>query len=460
MGKLNAIKRGVSDGILYRITLAPYRRAQMQQVINTVYTIFLYPTLFLALYYSFLAVVGLISHRQRYPMSEDTLRFCIFVPCHNEETVIGATIENLGRISYDRRLFEIFFIADNCTDGTADAIRREVAVGGYSNFKLLIRDECDPKKRGKPHAMRWGIARLEESGGFYSGYDMFMVLDADNFVDEDILRHINSQYLAYPNSKKPAMIQTYLDSKNKNNIISRGYFVSYRMTNGFLQLPRHKLGLVPGIGGTGFAASCDFLKSIGGYNCSSLVEDLEFETVATLCGRSIAYNHNARIYDEKPTGLRQSAVQKTRWCQGHWYIFFKYSWRLVLKMLNPREWKFFFKRFDNLVHLSSLIFMLSAMIITVLPPIAYLAGVAVAVPKIIYLTTPLFIFSLLIFPISSLYDGGREERRRIAVDFLPNLMATAVMTLVYFYANIVGLLHCKNQSVWKKTSHRITSMKE
>ena len=432
----------------------------MQKAIETVYLIFLYPTLFLAFYYSLLAIVGLIFHRQKYPMSEDKLKFCIFVPCHNEEAVIGATVNNLGLINYDEGLFDVYFIADNCSDGTAREIGKEASRLGLDNFKLMERAESDPKKRGKPHAMRWGIERLEERGGFYSRYDMFMVLDADNFVDRDILKHINSQYLAYPENKRPAMIQTYLDSKNKNNIIARGYYVSYRMTNGFLQLPRHKLRLVPGIGGTGFAVTTDFLRSIGGYNCSSLVEDLEFETIATLNGKSIAYNHNVRIYDEKPTGLRQSAVQKTRWCQGHWYIFFKYSWRLFLKMLDIREWRFSLKRFDNIVHLSSLVFMLSAIVVTVMPAVALLAGVTLPTPPALYISAPLFIFSLLIFPISSLLDGTKKEKRRVLIDFIPNLIATVVMMLVYFYSNIAGLLHCKNQTVWKKTAHSVTTMNE
>ena len=432
----------------------------MQRTIEIIYYVLLYPTLFLAAYYSFLAVVALVSHKQKYKMADDEKKFCIFVPCHNESSVISATVRNLSDINYSPELHDIFFIADNCTDDTAENIQRAILLSGRKNLHLLIRQESDVKKRGKPHAMRWGIERLESEGGFYSKYDFFMVFDADNFADSDILKHINSQYLSYPEKKRPAMIQAYLDSKNKNNLIARGYYVSYRMTNGFLQLPRHKLGLTPAIGGTGFAVTTEFLQSIGGYNCRSLVEDLEFETVATMNGRKIAYNHNARIYDEKPTGLKESAVQKTRWCQGHWYIFFKYSWRLILKMLDPREYKMFFKRLDNLVHISSLVFMLFAMGTIALPAVAFFAGVALPVSPMIYLSAPLFFFSVLIFPISSLYDGGKTERRRVLIDLIPNLIATAIMMIVYFYSNVVGLMNCKNQTVWKKTAHKIVDVEE
>ena len=430
----------------------------MKDIVIMIWNILFYPCLFFSCYYVLLSIVGLIFHKQKYPMREDKLKYCIFVPCHNEETVIGATVENLAKINYNQELFDIYFIADNCADQTAKKTREAIESLGMKNFHSLERFESDKKKRGKPHAMRWGIDLLENNGGFYQKYDMFMVFDADNFVDADILKHMNSQYLSYPEKKRPVMIQAYLDSKNKNNLIARGYYVAYRMTNGFLQLPKSKLGLVPGIGGTGFAASTEFLQSIGGYNCSSLVEDLEFETIATLHGKTIAYNHNVRIYDEKPTGLVQSAVQKTRWCQGHWYVFFKYSWRLFFKMLNPKEFRLFFKRLDSIIHLSSLVFMLFATLATFYPIVLHLCNVTVPDSTLLGISSAMFVISILIFPISSLYDGKKEERRRVLIDFIPNIIASIIMMLVYFYSNIVGLLHCKNQTVWKKTAHKVTSM--
>ena len=430
----------------------------LKNVFETVYYILLVPSLFFALYYAILATVGLFFHNQKYKMAPDNLKFCIFVPCHNEETVISATVKNLAKIEYTPELFDIYFIADNCTDKTSKVIKDTIAHLKLNNFKCLERNVNDPAKRGKPHAMRWGIDYLEEQSGFYGKYDMFMIFDADNFVDSDILTHMNSQYLSYKEDKRPVMIQSYLDSKNKDNLIARGYYVAYRFTNGFLQLPKHKLGLVPGIGGTGYCISTDFLKSIGGYNCSSLVEDLEFETIATLKGEKIAYNHNVRIYDEKPTSLVASAVQKTRWCQGHWYIFFKYSWRLIFSMLNLREIKLLPKRLDNLIHVWSLLFMGIAMAVSMLPIVAFAFGVKMDFSEITHLSTLLFYGTLLLFPISSIMDGTPRERRMAIIDFIPNMIANLIAIFVYFYANIRGLLGCRNQTVWKKTAHKVTNM--
>jgi hypothetical protein len=70
----------------------------------------------------------------------------------------------------------------------------------------------------------------------------------------------------------------------------------------------------------------------------------------------------------------------------------------------------------------------------------------------------LFFVSILLIPVSSLLDGRREERRRVIRDFFPNLAALAINTVSYYYANVVGLLRCRNQSVWVKTEHKVTTL--
>ena len=53
-----------------------------------------------------------------------TKSFALLVAAHNEKAVVGALIENLLKMDYPRELFDIFVICDNCTDGTADIVRK------------------------------------------------------------------------------------------------------------------------------------------------------------------------------------------------------------------------------------------------------------------------------------------------------------------------------------------------
>ena len=161
------------------------------------------------LYYVFLYLVGFVAHKQKYPIVEDKQKFCIFVPCHNEGPVVASTVENYTHIEYNEDLYDIYFIADNCTDDTAEILKEAIAKSGKINFHVLVRNVKDPNKRGKPHAIRWALDGLEAKDCFYNKYDMMMILDADNFVDAGILRHVNSQFLSIK-GKKPAMIQKSL----------------------------------------------------------------------------------------------------------------------------------------------------------------------------------------------------------------------------------------------------------
>ena len=77
-------------------------------------------------YYVALYIIGMIFHKQKYSIVEDKTKFCIFVPCHNEGPVVASTVENYTHIDYNEDLYDIFFIADNCTDDTAKILREAI----------------------------------------------------------------------------------------------------------------------------------------------------------------------------------------------------------------------------------------------------------------------------------------------------------------------------------------------
>ena len=443
----------------------------MIEVLKIIYMVLFYCTFVFVAYNLILMVIGLLPRKRKYKIIEDSQKFCIFVPCHNEGSVIGATVENLSKIVYDRDLFDVYFIADNCSDNTADEIRKAIKELGTSNFNCFERHVDDPKKKGKPHALKWAIEKLEEEDKFYNKYDMFMILDADNFVDADILKHMNSQYLSYPEKKRPELIQCYLDSKNKNSIIARGYYTTYRIMNGFWQYPKTRIGLNACIGGTGFSMTTKFLKEIGGYNCSSLTEDLEIQTIATLKNRRILFNQFARIYDEKPTGLKQSMVQRTRWAQGHWFICFKYTWRLFLSLFNFKQIKMIFKKLDNMLYLLGMfnitctfLMLLINLGISISNAIYKIWGIGElyefnVIPPTLY--TVSIISSIVFYCIillSSIYDGDKKEKKFALLEVIPNIISLLIFSFTYFPPAIIGLFKCPNQKTWKKTAHKVTKI--
>ncbi|WP_040950445.1 glycosyltransferase family 2 protein [Gorillibacterium massiliense] len=247
--------------------------------------------------------------------------FAILVAAHNEEQVVGALLENLKTLNYPKELYDVFVIADNCTDNTA-AIARKHGVHACERH--------NPQLRGKGYAIEW---MLKELWKMPRSYDAVVMFDADNLVSADYLLHMNSDLLS--GSK---VIQAYLDTKNpQDSWITSAYAVTYWYCNRLWQLPRTNLGLANYLGGTGMCFDTALLKEMG-WGATSLVEDLEFTMRCVQKGINPTFNFDAKVYDEKPLGFNASWRQRLRWMQGHFDVARRYFFPLLFQGIKERSW--------------------------------------------------------------------------------------------------------------------------
>ena len=372
-------------------------------------------------------------------------RFLVLVPAHNEERVIGDIIQNLQRMDYPRELYDFYIIADNCSDRTAEKARRM----GARVIETRKAHPDDPT--GKPIALR---KALEALGDYQNRYDLMMIFDADNLMDTNMFREVNSQYL---DKGKPDFIQCYLGAKNKQGVVAWFYYTGYTLTNRFFDLAKHRLGLNCAIGGTGFAMSTAYLHERGGWTTMSLTEDFEIQVEATLEGRRILWNHVARVYDEKPTSLCASIRQKIRWGQGHWYVALHNTVPLFRALFQRRI------GIGEFLSLLTYMYSISAYVLALIQ--ALVAGALMLMGKV----TPLDSFSwnsllsgAALFTYSYLFLFYWADWRDNGIPF--NLKTIPVMVGGFFanlivgaFNQIVGLLRCGDQQHWVKTEHRINS---
>src|SRR5262245_36417887 len=60
----------------------------------------------------------------RTPTSTDPKhRFVVLIPAHDEEQLIGRTLESLAALDYPASMVAVHVVADNCNDATADIVR-------------------------------------------------------------------------------------------------------------------------------------------------------------------------------------------------------------------------------------------------------------------------------------------------------------------------------------------------
>lgn len=410
----------------------------------------------LMVYQLFLSIFGFKRKEKKYQDHPPKTRFLVLVPAHNEETVIPDIVDNLLHMEYPKELYDFYVIADNCTDRTADVARQMGA-------KVLVLEKESPDApTGKPIALHRALNILE---GYQDKYDLLMIFDADNLMDPNMFLEINSQYIS---ENEPEFIQCYLGSKNKKGLVAWFYYVSYTITNRFFQLAKYRLGLNCSIGGTGFATSTKYLYQRGGWTTKSLTEDFEIQVEATLARKRIVWNHNVRVYDEKPTKVKASYRQRTRWAQGHWFVTFRNS-RKVLQALFKGEvsiWEalsIFTYMYSLTISFVVVIFqLLVAVFFSVLDLIQMTKSqdVLVAIGNMAQKGWQTTLISGLLFIYSFFFmfflADWMDNKVAFNLRTLPKLIFSFIMNMVLATCSqIVGLFRCRRQSQWVKTEHKI-----
>ncbi|WP_194192268.1 glycosyltransferase family 2 protein [Clostridium chrysemydis] len=295
----------------------------MGNVIFAVTAVFQFFVFFITMYYLVLAIFGLWNKKEKKNYTPSK-KYAMVVAAHNEEVVIGKLLESMLKLNYPKELYDVFVIADNCTDKTAE-ISREYGVYVYERFS--------EKERGKGFALEWMFDKLFKMD---THYDAICIFDADNLVHEDFLKEINSKM-----SEGYKVVQGYIDSKNPNDSwIATAYSIAFWSQNRMFQLARRNVGLSNQLGGTGFAIGTDILKELG-WGATCLTEDLEFTCKLVANGEKVGWAHDAKIFDEKPLTLKQSWSQRKRWMQGFADVATRYFFKLTKASIKQRKWYMF-----------------------------------------------------------------------------------------------------------------------
>ena len=264
------------------------------------------------LYQIVISLCSLIKLKDKPLKVNKNHKFMAIIPAHNEEMVIGSLIESLKNQTYDKNLYDIYVIADNCTDNTAK-IAEEAGAIVYKRF--------DMENKTKGHALNWFLnQKIEEN----ADYDAFFIFDADNIVDKNFIKAMNVKLC-----EGEDVVQGYRDIKNPtDNWITAGYALFYWTLHRFYHLARYNVGLSPLLNGTGFMVKFDVVKPQG-WDTETLTEDIEFSLKRIIAGKKLGWATDAIVYDEQPTSFKQSWSQRSRWTVGHIQCVNRYTGELI-----------------------------------------------------------------------------------------------------------------------------------
>ena len=259
-------------------------------------------------YQFIVSLCALIKLKDKEFITNKNHKFMAIIPAHNEEKVVANLIESLKEQTYDKNLYDIYVIADNCTDKTAK-IAKEAGAIVYERF--------DQAHKTKGYALKWFLKqKIEEK----ADYDAFFVFDADNIVDKNFITNMNKKLC-----QGEEVVQGYRDIKNPtDNWITAGYALFYWTMHRFYHLARYNIGLSPLLNGTGFMIKFDVVKP-NGWETETLTEDIEFSLKQIIKGKKLGWATDAIVYDEQPTSFKQSWSQRSRWTVGHMQCIKRYT---------------------------------------------------------------------------------------------------------------------------------------
>lgn len=256
----------------------------------------------LAIYQLIICIVGLTKKKINKDYIYKEHRFMAVIPAHNEENVIGDILISLKKQNYNNELIDIYVIADNCTDKTAQIAKK---------YGAFVYERFDNEKKSKGYALEWFFNQILDNKP--DDYDAFCVFDADNIVSPNFFIEMNKKLCG-----GEKIVQGYRDIKNAGDTwITANYALFYWVMNRCYHYSRYKLGLSPLINGTGFMVAMSVLKETDGWHSNTITEDIEFSLKSIARGYKIGWAQDAIVYDEQPLGFKQSWTQRLRWSVGH-----------------------------------------------------------------------------------------------------------------------------------------------
>ena len=355
-------------------------------------------------------------------------KFMAIIPAHNEEAVIGNLLESLNNQNYNKELYDVYVIADNCTDNTAEIAKQKGAIV-YKRF--------DSKNKTKGAALNWFLQqKIKEN----APYDAFFVFDADNIVDKDFIKNMNKKLC-----QGEEVVQGYRDIKNPtDNWIAGGYALFYWTLHRFYHLARYNIGLSPLLNGTGFMVKFDVVKPQG-WQTQTLTEDIEFSLQRILTGKRLGWSTDAIVYDEQPTSFAQSWNQRSRWSTGHIQCIATYTKPLANAVKEHKTWM----NFDGLLYLLGTFPMLIISLAVLLANVVMYSSNA--------LTTMEFALNMLMYLVPTFLFPGLTAIFVMFLDRRPiKPMAKVILWYPLFTASWLAInIKClfKRETTWKKIEH-------
>ena len=258
--------------------------------------------------------------------SEDYGRIAVLVCARNEAEVIAGTVsEIINKQNYPRDRFDVYVVADNCTDNTAEEAKKAGA-------HVFIHEDPEPSHHRVAYAMQYGFQQIEALG---EKYDFFIRFDADNHPDPSFLRQMNNAYREGVIIARP-FEASINGTQNTWTAISATYYIrDSRIACNF----RERFHLDSMLTGAGMMIASSVIDEIEGkWDAFSAIEDSEFTVNRLIENKRIHYVADAIVYEDQPSTLKDTWNRITRMGHALHGIFWTRCWKMLGHFFISGKW--------------------------------------------------------------------------------------------------------------------------
>ena len=275
----------------------------VQGIVNVFEYIFLIYLGFAAIYIFVFALAGLFPRKQEINSNPQLRKVAVLIPGYKEDEVIVDVAQHALKQNYPQDKYDVVIIADSFQKRTLDQLKILPV--------KVIEVVFDVSTKSK--ALNKAMTELGDD------YDIALVLDADNIMEEDFLGKINQAFeIGY------SVVQGHRVAKNTNTSFAVLDAISEEVNNHIFRKGHRNLGFSSALIGSGMAFNYSFFKStmanvkaIGGF-------DKELELKLLKDRNKIEYLHDAIVLDEKVQKSEVFAKQRKRWLSAQFVYFGKY----------------------------------------------------------------------------------------------------------------------------------------
>jgi cellulose synthase/poly-beta-1,6-N-acetylglucosamine synthase-like glycosyltransferase len=262
--------------------------------------------------YGYVNFIKSMKERKKMDKLEIEYPTCtVLIPAHNEEKVIGNTVEAMLKLNYPSDKLKIMVINDGSKDAT------KAIIEGYASKddRVVLFDV--PKGqggKGKSRALNLGVKQVKS--------EIVAIYDADNTPDPMALKYLVANLVT--DKDLGAVIGKFRTVNKNTNLLTRFINIETLSFQSMLQAGRWQLHNIATLPGTNFVIWRSLIETLNGWDEEALTEDSELSIRIYEEGKKIKYIPYAITYEQEPETWKVWIKQRVRWVRGNNYVIWKF----------------------------------------------------------------------------------------------------------------------------------------